>query len=173
LLPLSRVVQPTQIENLDFITSGPEVDNPAELLASSNLVDFVAEVRTIYDIVVFDSSPLLAVTDPSILSAVVDGLLLVVRAEGTKRHDAERAMELLSTMESPVLGFLVNGIEKKNGAYGQGYGYSYGYGYGYGYGNGVQAGDAVNQISPPSQELTAANSPAKPTNGLPQGVRKD
>lgn len=169
LLPLSRVVQQTQTENLDFIASGPEVDNPAELLASVNLTDFVSEIRNIYDMVVFDSSPLLAVTDPSILSAVVDGVVLVVRPEATKRHDAERTVELLKTMESPVLGFIVNGIDRQGaGSYGQGYGYGYGYGYGT-YGREA----VVSPIAPEGKEMAAFAAPSQPTNGLPQGIHQD
>ncbi|SIO55420.1 capsular exopolysaccharide family [Singulisphaera sp. GP187] len=170
LLPLSRVVQQTQIENLDFIASGSDVDNPAELLASSALTDFVAEIRNLYDMVVFDSSPLLAVTDPSILSAVVDGVVLVVRPEATKRHDAERTVELLKTMESPVLGFIVNGIDRQNAS---GYGQGYGYGYGYGYGTYGRGDDGLDQITPSTKEITTSVSSSESTNGLPQPLLKD
>lgn len=171
LLPLSRVVQPTMTEHLDFVASGPEVDNPAELLASTGLSDFVTEARGIYDIIVFDSSPLLAVTDPSILSASVDGIVLVVRPEATRRHDAERTVELLKTMESPVLGFIVNGMERQHSGYGYGYGQGYGYGYGYGYGTyGVQ--ERVENNGQNGPDLGPPEPAMRPTHGLPNGFRK-
>jgi capsular exopolysaccharide synthesis family protein len=74
---------PTVVENLDILTSGHDVANPAELLASPRLGEALEEVRTIYDTIIIDSSPLLAVTDPSIIAAVADGLILIVRVAST------------------------------------------------------------------------------------------
>lgn len=167
VLPLSRVVQSTQTENLDFIASGTDVENPAELLASSRLTDLVSELRGIYDLVIFDSSPLLAVTDPSIISAVVDGVILVVQPEATKRDDAMRTAELLKTMDSPVLGFIVNGMDRQRAGAG------YGYGYGYGYGTYGRIPEALEAVTPAPREIIAAANSSKPTNGVSQGVLKD
>src|SRR5262249_47611967 len=122
--PLGRAVQPTPIENLDLLAAGPDTPNPAELLASQRLVTFVEETREAYDNVVIDSSPLLAVTDPSLLAAVSDGIVLVVRASVTRRHDAEQTLELLGTLGTTVLGVVVNGV--KPGKLGSRYGYPYG-----------------------------------------------
>src|SRR4051794_12552205 len=71
------------------------------------LASFVEEVRQGYDAVILDSSPLLAVTDASILASVVDGITLIVRLSATRRHDLERAVELLATLGTPVLGTVV------------------------------------------------------------------
>src|SRR5512135_3676405 len=78
-LPLHEVVQRSQIENLDVITVGPEVRNPDELLSSPRLKELLGEVRQAYDVILLDSSPLLAVVDPAIVGAVVDGVILVAR----------------------------------------------------------------------------------------------
>lgn len=109
LLPLARVVQPSTIKNLDIITCGPEATNPAEILSAPELHDFLAEVRTHYDTILIDSPSLLEVADPSILGAVSDGILLVVRSSKTKRDEASRTMEILKELGTPVLGALVNG----------------------------------------------------------------
>jgi succinoglycan biosynthesis transport protein ExoP len=109
LMPIARVVQTTAIKHLDVITSGPEVTNPAELLSSPSLHDFLEGVRHDYDTVIIDSPSLLEVADPSILGAVADGILVVVRASETKRDEAARAMEILKELGTPVLGALVNG----------------------------------------------------------------
>lgn len=137
---ITELALPTSVPNLDLLTTGPDTSNPAELLASQRLGEFLDELRTAYDTVIIDSSPLLAVTDPSIIAAVADGLILVLRVASTRRHDVERTTELMRTLGVPVLGMVVNGITRQQmgygyGGYGYGYG-GYGYGYGYGYGHG-------------------------------------
>lgn len=123
LMPFSRAVQPTPVENLDLLAVGPEVSNPAELLASGRLDEFLREVRQVYDLVILDSSPLLAVTDPSIIAAAVDGIILVARSSVTRRHEAERTAELLKILGIPVLGSVINGVTCEQAGYGYGDGY--------------------------------------------------
>ncbi len=123
-LPLPRAIQPTLVENLDLLAAGPEVTNPAELLTSHRLTEFLDEARRTYDIVIFDSSPLLAVADPSILAVAADRILLVVRFAATRRHDLDRVGDLLRTLGTPVIGAVVNAITQGQ----SGYGYQYGYG---------------------------------------------
>jgi len=117
LLPFQRVVQRTSIEDLDLVTAGPEISNPSELLMSSRLRKRIDEVRSLYDIVILDSPPLLPVTDPAILGASVDGILLVVRASIIKRHEAIDAMESLQAVGTPVLGVVINGCELRQNEY--------------------------------------------------------
>lgn len=120
-----QVVQPTAIENLDLLAAGPETPNPAELLASDLLAGMIDEVRPRYDAIIFDTSPFLSVTDPWIISAVTDGILLVIRLGSTRQQDIEQTMEVLHTLNAPILGTIANGVTREN----QGYGYGYGYGY--------------------------------------------
>lgn len=127
LMPARSVVQQPPIENLDVIASGPFVPNPAELLASARFIEFLDEVRQSYDAVIIDSSPLLAVADPAIIGATVDGLVLVVQASSIKISEAENTLELLRTLEAPVLGMLINRISRERFGYGYGRGI-YGYG---------------------------------------------
>jgi capsular exopolysaccharide synthesis family protein len=154
LLPLKCVIQPTAIDHLSFLAAGPGVSNPAELLGSPRFREFLAEVRQSYDMIVLDSSPLLAVTDPLIIGAVSDGVVLVARALTLHRHEGEQTAELLTSVGAPVLGTVVNGFtrEQSGHGYSQGYGYGYGYGYGRGYGEvytGVPgAADAADGLSP-------------------------
>jgi capsular exopolysaccharide synthesis family protein len=114
LMPLSRVVQSTAIKNLEVIASGPDATNPAELLSSPYLHDFLAKVRESYDTVILDSPSLLEVADPSILGAVADGIVLVVRTSTTKRDEAAQAMEILKGLGTPILGALVNGVDAES-----------------------------------------------------------
>jgi polysaccharide biosynthesis transport protein len=117
----SQTVQTTAIENLDLLAAGPEAFNPAELLASDLLAALLKEIRPSYDVIVFDTSPFLAVTDPWIISAVADGILLVVRLGSTRRHDIEQTMEVLNTLDAPILGMIANCVKQENLGYGYGY----------------------------------------------------
>jgi capsular exopolysaccharide synthesis family protein len=107
---VDRVVQATPVKNLEVVTSGPDVPNPAELLSAPFLREFLDRVREGYDTVIIDAPPLLAVADPAIIGALVDAVLLVVRVATTKRDDAARAVELLKGLGTPVLGGLINGV---------------------------------------------------------------
>ena len=109
LLPLARVIQSTAVKNLDVIASGPEVAQPAELLCSPNLDEILGRLRAGYDAVVIDAPSILKVADPSILGAVVDGVVMVVRVGTTKRADVTRAVETLKGLGTPVLGCVING----------------------------------------------------------------
>jgi Mrp family chromosome partitioning ATPase len=123
-MPSYHAVQATEVENLDLLAAGPDARHPAELLATRRLVTLVEEVRQAYEIVVIDSSPLLAVTDPSLVAAVSDGIVVVVRASVTRRPEAEQALELLGTLGTTVLGIVINGV--KPGSLSYRYRYPYG-----------------------------------------------
>ena len=157
-MPFHEAVQQTAIENLGLLAAGAEVSYPAELLATDRLGALVRELRQAYDLVLVDTSPLLAVTDPSVIAVVMDAVLLVVRAAVTRRFDAERSQDLLKALETPVLGLVINGINPGQG----GYGYGYGYGYLYGYGTYGRASSLGNGDDPaPGQLSDLASAPAE------------
>ncbi|MCD6100465.1 MAG: hypothetical protein J7K33_07800, partial [Candidatus Marinimicrobia bacterium] len=101
-------------------------------LASYKLSSILGELREKYDVVLFDSPPVIAVTDATILSTVTDGILLVVRANKTDTRALQRAVELLSHVKCNVLGAVLNGVSV-SGGYGS---YYYYYHYYYYYGDG-------------------------------------
>ena len=144
LLSIQQVTNQTAIENLDLITTGPEVHNPAELFSSPRFAEFLDEVRPLYDVIIIDSSPLLAVTDPAIIGSMVDGIVLLVRASKLRHLDAERTKELIRRLGPPVLGTVINGIGHEHGESGYGYGYGYGYG---SYGNSAPTAAAEPTIA--------------------------
>ena len=164
LLPIEKVVQPSVVENLSLIAAGPEVSNPAELLASGQFTAFLERARELYDLVIIDSSPLLVVADPAIIGPQVDGIIVVVRDEVTRRYDAERATELLNTMGTPVLGFVVNGFNfEKTGGNSR-----YGYGYGaYGRAGRAKITDDPRLNSPASSYESSSEPHMNGTNGSP------
>jgi len=173
MMPWEQAVQHTPVENLDIITAGQEVDNPAELLSSSRLVELLDEFRQSYEVIILDSPPVLAVTDPAIIGAVADGMVVVVHASTLRYHDAARIRELLGNLGTPVLGMIVNGIGHADSGYGYGYGYGYEYGYGYGYGNYRSHGaQRENGEETDSLSLLNATQPKPHTNGHTNGNGK-
>lgn len=125
-LPLHQVAQRSQVENLEVITVGPEARNPDELLSSPRLKELLDEARQAYDVTLLDSSPLLAVVDPAIVGAVVDGVVLVARPGTLRRRDVEHVLELLRIGGASILGMLVNGISREDRNYSYDY-ISYGH----------------------------------------------
>jgi Mrp family chromosome partitioning ATPase len=91
-------------------------------------------MRAKYDGIIIDAPPLLIVTDPWIISAVVDGLILVVKVGEVRRQALEQTMEILKTLVTPALGVVINGITRDQFGFDNRFNNLYGYGYGNGYG---------------------------------------
>lgn len=109
---IREVAQETSIDNLSVLTSGPKPPNPSELLGSVRMDQVITEAKNLYDIVIFDMPPVVAVTDAQIMSSKVDGTLLVIRENVTKKEDATKAKELLSLVQARMLGVVYNGAEQ-------------------------------------------------------------
>jgi polysaccharide biosynthesis transport protein len=107
----AEAVRPSAVEGLSVLPSGPAPANPAELLASPRLRAFFKEVAAAYDFVLVDTPPLLAVTDPMVVAAEADEVLLTVRLARKSRARAERAKEILEAAGARVLGVVINGPE--------------------------------------------------------------
>jgi len=99
------------IENLTYMMSGEVPDNPAELLSSDDMKEFVNSIRARFDFVLIDTPPIISVTDASILGAFVDGVLMVIQAGRTQRGIVKRAEELLEQSHSKILGHVLTNIE--------------------------------------------------------------
>jgi capsular exopolysaccharide synthesis family protein len=121
--PAADAIQASEVPGLSILPCGPIPPNPAELLTSPRFQELVQELRDQYDFVLIDTPPLLAVTDPAVVTPRVDGVLLTLRLAKNGRPDAERAKGILDTLGAPVLGAVVNGMAAR----GQGYA-AYGYG---------------------------------------------
>lgn len=104
-------------ENLHILTSGKLPPNPSEMLGSKAMERLLEELKSKYDIIILDSAPLQAVTDAQILSTKVDGTILVVRAEKTKRDSVQQAKALLDKVGANILGTVLNGVENTRKKY--------------------------------------------------------
>jgi capsular exopolysaccharide synthesis family protein len=133
-LAFSDVVKHTGIDKLDVITSGDIPPNPAELVASESMKNFLADARTNYQYVVVDSPPVIAVTDAAVLATRVDGTILVVSSAYTNKRDLQRAVSLIRGVRSGVMGAILNNLDIKK-IYGSYYYYFHYYQYYYYYGS--------------------------------------
>lgn len=125
---LNEIVQPSGIDNLSLLPSGPTPPNPAELLSSQRMKDFLKAVRERYDMVIVDVPPMLEVTDTQVIAHNLDAVVLVVKQGQTQKMGAKRAVELLKIAHANLLGYVMNDVVSEGDG-------GYGYGYGYGYGN--------------------------------------
>jgi polysaccharide biosynthesis transport protein len=121
------------VAGLSILPCGERPPNPSDLLTSPRFDELLNCLRERYDFVLLDTPPLLAVSDPCVVAPRADGVLLTIRASKNGRPAAERAKEILVTLEAKVLGVVVNGV----GEQGNSYGYThYGYDDYYGYSSG-------------------------------------
>ncbi|WP_077302665.1 CpsD/CapB family tyrosine-protein kinase [Virgibacillus pantothenticus] len=114
---LEQVVQQSDVDYLDVMSCGPIPPNPSELLASQKMEQLLETLKATYDIVIFDTPPVLAVTDAQILANIVDGSILVVRSKHTEIEGAQKAVESLKPARAKLLGTVLNGREKKQSNY--------------------------------------------------------
>lgn len=114
---LGNAVLDTDENDLFILTSGPIPPNPAELLSSKSMEQFIEDAKREFDYVIFDTPPLLAVADPQILANQCDGSILVIYSEKTEIDQAKKGKELLMNAQSKLLGVVLNHKEVKNNDY--------------------------------------------------------
>jgi len=128
--PLDKVLQLTRFPRLTFLSSGPIPPNPSELLGSLAAGKMLSELRTEFDYVIIDSSPLLAVTDAAILAKQADGALIVARAGKTKREQLQHAVGMLHDVGATLLGAVLSMMPARGAGSYSYYYYYYGHKYG-------------------------------------------
>ncbi|MBI4726046.1 polysaccharide biosynthesis tyrosine autokinase [candidate division TA06 bacterium] len=128
-LPLEKVVRPSGIENLSILTCGAVPPNPSELLGSQRMRDTLKLLSQQYDLALFDSPPVITVTDTAVLSSQVDGIVLVVKSHVTDKRALTRAKTILTNLKANILGVVLNKIELSGLAGSYNYYYHYNYYY--------------------------------------------
>lgn len=123
---LERYLQPTSVENLRVLTSGPLPVDPAELLGSARMGEMMAALQEQADVVVYDSPPAATVTDAVVIGSRVDAVLQVVRAGGPRRDVVRRTKAVLEKVGAHILGPVLNQVNLSDVGY---YNYYYYYGY--------------------------------------------
>jgi len=119
------ILQKTEVENLNIITTGTKPPNPAELLASEKMRLFLDKLKDEFEYIILDTPPVLMVTDAQLLSRFADGVVLVVSSSEVERDAAKKAKELLEKVNAKILGVVLNKVKSSaRGYYGR-YNYYY------------------------------------------------
>ena len=114
---LVDVVRQTGHPNLEVLAAGRLPPNPAELLASSEMKELIAEAVRMYDQVLLDAPPVLLASDACALGANTDGVILVCRAKVNSRGIGSRACGLLHHVEAHIFGAVLNAAQVRRGGY--------------------------------------------------------
>lgn len=101
----------TDVKKLSILSGGSSQDNPVELIGSKKMNTLISDLKGRYEdrYIIFDSSPILATTEPSVLTKMVDGIVLVVRADSTARDSVEQAMKVLD--KDKIIGVVLNDVK--------------------------------------------------------------
>lgn len=154
-------IQSSAQVNLDIMPCGPLPPNPAELIDSARMSALIEELKTRYDMVIFDAPPIIAVTDASILASKLDGLILLLGMTKVTRKAATHAQALLERAKVKVWGMVVRGVRPDT----DGYYYSYYHRY-YGHVDKEVKRDRAEPVVPPvTVESNMWGSPGSPPDG--------
>ena len=126
---IESIIKPTEVHNLDVITRGKSPVNPSELLSSAKLSELLEQVSPLYDHIIIDTPPVLAVTDGIIISQYAGVNLVIARYAKSQMKELELTLNRFEQVGVKVNGFILNDIQRGTGSYGYGYGYNYAYGY--------------------------------------------
>lgn len=140
----NSIIKQSAIQNLYLVPSGPVPPNPAELLETGNLQDFIAKASKEFDYIIIDTPPIAVVTDAYLVSPVADICLFVVRQNYSSKDVIKLLDSLYTRKDIKHLGIVLNDVQV-NTPYGNTYKYGYGYGYGYSspYGKGYYSDEEV------------------------------
>ena len=105
------IFQKGSIPNLTIITAGPMPPNPSELLSSEKMKHLIQTTQKKFDFVLFDSPPVMTVTDALILSRLVEGTLVVIRSAKTTYDIIEKGLKRLQAVKATVAGLVINDIK--------------------------------------------------------------
>ncbi len=114
---LSSYAVHTDIPALDILETGPTPANPVELLGTVQCRAFLDEAMSQYDQVIVDAAPVLLASDAVVLGTVVDGVILVIRANRNSRGIARRACNLLMDVDAHLYGAVLNAAQVTRGGY--------------------------------------------------------
>ena len=111
----SPPLRKTDVEGLSVLTSGPLPPNPAEVMGSRRMDEIIAALTERADQVLFDTPPVVAVTDAAVLATKVDGVILVVSAGHTRRDHARTAVQRLQQINARLIGAVLTNVQVDTG----------------------------------------------------------
>lgn len=114
---ISDYIEEINIENMFVLTSGATPPNPAELISSKRMEQLIDAMEQVFDLVIFDTPPVLAVADSQIMAGKVDGTLFVLRKGVDRKEQIVNAKERMDSVNANVLGAIYNRIEPNDDSY--------------------------------------------------------
>ena len=128
---LDKILLSTEVPKLSVITTGHYPPNPSELLMSSSLQDLMRQLDSRFDLIIVDTPPALAVTDPVIVGRQVGATIAVARFDVTPLREIDAMHRLLRSSGVNVAGAVLNGFDPARAKVSSGYAYSASYRYEY------------------------------------------
>lgn len=116
-IEIKELVKPTSVHNLFLINAGPVPPNPAELLGSDKMTEFLEKLKQTFEVILIDTPPILAVTDALVLAPKSDGIILVVWGGKTSREALKRAREKMDLTKARAVGVILNRVNLKEHDY--------------------------------------------------------
>jgi len=117
-LGMAYSLQPTRINGLTAMTSGDTPPNPSELLGSQLMGTILEELKNMYDVLLIDAPPALAVTDAAVMAPYVEGVILVIKPGSTSMAPLSRVINQFHQLKTKMLGVVLNDINLRNSSYG-------------------------------------------------------
>jgi capsular exopolysaccharide synthesis family protein len=121
---IDEIIKTTKIDNLSFIPSGLLPNDSVGILNSQRMTDLIAKVKSQYDLVFFDSPPILGVSDGSVLASEVDVTIMVVQHRRFPRVMLQRVKQAVLNVGGRLIGVVLNNVDAKHD---DGYSYYYNY----------------------------------------------
>ncbi|HZH70154.1 MAG TPA: CpsD/CapB family tyrosine-protein kinase, partial [Flavobacteriaceae bacterium] len=119
---IDEVIQPSDLEGLEFIPAGPIPPNPSELLLNPYFEEIVEQLKERFDTIIFDNPPVGLVSDGVQLLSKVDVPIYVFRANYSKRNYVEKLKEITKIAEVKNISVVLNAVDINKGIYGGNYG---------------------------------------------------
>ena len=105
---LFSIIHPTEYKNLSVIASGSIPPNPAEVLGSEMMSEFIKEISQHFDYIIIDTPPINVVSDALPVIRESDGVVMVVRSNSSTHPELQKALDSLKFIDAKILGFVVN-----------------------------------------------------------------
>lgn len=110
-IPIDSVLKETRIKNLTFLPAGNLPESPSDILESTKMENLIQKLKGEFDLVLFDTPPIIVLTDAGVVGSMCDAAFLVVKAGKTNRETVDRAIRLLDKAKSQVKTAILTNIE--------------------------------------------------------------
>ena len=110
-------IRPEAYPNLDIIFSGEIPPNPSEILSSERMQELIESSSERYDYILVDTPPVNVVTDACVVANLLDGVLLLVRQDRSKKDAVRQAVSNLQLTGANILGYILNGVTSEDSSY--------------------------------------------------------